>query len=117
MGKGYGIGLFNGTAGYNAEVKRLINTLPKNPDTLIQQGWREITHASVLSKGVNPRIFIEPKTGLTVHFDKARANKPGFEGKDHYHVRNPNSTGKKDYYLDKEGNPVPAGSKKSHIVL
>lgn len=41
---------------------------------------------------------------------------PGFEGKDHYHQRNPNSTGKGDYYLDIDGNPVPKGSKRSHIL-
>lgn len=41
---------------------------------------------------------------------------PGFEGKDHYHQRNPNSTGKGDYYLDIDGNPVPKGSKRSYIA-
>ena len=40
----------------------------------------------------------------------------GYGGKDHYHVLNPNSTGKHDYYLDKDGNPVPKNSKASHII-
>lgn len=40
----------------------------------------------------------------------------GFEGMDHYHIYNPDSTGKMDYYIDKNGNPVPKGSKPSHIV-
>ena len=116
MGKGYGNGFFTNTHGNKEEIIRLISSLPKNPDTLINRGWVETTHEAVKSKGINPKIFKEKKTGLTVHFDKARPNKPGFEGKDHYHVRNPNSTSKKDYYLDIEGNPVPYGSRKSHLT-
>lgn len=46
----------------------------------------------------------------------AKPGSPGFEGKDHYHQRNPNFTGKGDYYLDIDGNPVPKGSKRSHIL-
>jgi hypothetical protein len=56
------------------------------------------------------------KNGLTVRFDKGKKGNPGFGGKDHYHILNPNSTGKHDYYLDKYGNPVAKNSKASHIL-
>jgi len=43
-------------------------------------------------------------------------NAEGYRGKNHYHILNPNSTSKHDYYLDKYGNPVPKNSKQSHII-
>ena len=56
------------------------------------------------------------KDGLKVRYDKGDPSQGGYGGKDHYHVLNPNSTGKHDYYLDKDGNPVPKNSKASHIT-
>lgn len=35
--------------------------------------------------------------------------------RDHYHVKNPNSNNKNNYYLDKNGNPCPRGSDRSHL--
>jgi hypothetical protein len=115
MGGGFGGDHFQGTAGYNAEVKRLIETLPSNPDTLKKQGWTETTHPAVQSKGSRHRKFVNNQTGIHARYDKGEPNVTGFKGKDHYHVENPNATGKSDFYLDKDGNPVPYGSKKSHI--
>ncbi len=49
-------------------------------------------------------------------FDKDRPGEPGFSGQDHYHQPNPDSTGKGDHYLDGQGQPVPKGSRPSHIL-
>ena len=54
--------------------------------------------------------------GVQVRFDKGIPEQPGFAGKDHYHIMNPYSTGKGDYYLDVNENPVPKNSSKSHII-
>ena len=40
---------------------------------------------------------------------------PGHRGRDHYHRLNPNSKGKQDRFLDKDGNPVPDKSGPSHL--
>ena len=40
---------------------------------------------------------------------------PGKEGKNHWQRFNPNSSGKRDLYLDRFGNPVSRGSNASHI--
>ena len=114
MGSGLGGGHYKGTAGYNAEVRRLIETLPRNPDKLLSHGWKEITRSEKQSNTTS-RDFIEPKTGLKVLFDKGDPSAKGFKAKNHYHVRNPESNKKGEYYLDKDGNPVPKNSKKSHL--
>jgi hypothetical protein len=69
-----------------------------------------------MRKNTNSREYEDPRTGIRVRFDPGKPGAPGFEGKDHYHIYNPNRTGKGDYYLDKNGNPVPKGSKASHIL-
>lgn len=56
------------------------------------------------------------ETDQKVRFDPAKEGANGFEGKDHYHIYNPNSTGKSDYYLDSNGRPVRKGSKPSHVL-
>ena len=56
------------------------------------------------------------KDNLSIRFDKGKKGAGGYGGKDHYHVLNPKSTGKHDYYLDKNGNPGPKNSKASHII-
>jgi hypothetical protein len=114
MGAGLGGGHFIGTAGYKAEVNRLIRALPRNTDSLLNQGWNEVTHPAKKSNTAS-RDFIEPDTGLKVLFDKGDPTASGFKSKDHYHVRNPESDSKGEYYLDKDGNPVPKNSVKSHI--
>ncbi len=87
--------------------------LNKTPSGLKRNGWKETT-SSAMKKNSTSRTF--EKNGLTVRFDKGKKGNPGFGGKDHYHILNPNSTGKHDYYLDKYGNPVAKNSKASHIL-
>lgn len=87
---------------------------PANPDDLLKQGWIETSDLEAVKAG--RRTFSKPETGEEIAFDRARPGQPGFEGRDHYHRVNPNSVGKRDANLDASGNPVPRGSKRSHIV-
>lgn len=88
---------------------------PKNVEDLLDDGWIEDTNEEMRRK-TESREFINPNTGERVRFDPGKEGKSGFEGKDHYHRYNPNTTSKKDLYLDRFGNPVAKGSKKSHIL-
>jgi hypothetical protein len=88
-------------------------SLPADPDDLLAQGWNETTHPGEAASG--RRVFVDPETGQTVEFDKGRPGQPGWRGRDHYHVRNLDAAGKGDKYLDREGLPVPNGSKQSHL--
>lgn len=110
MGTGYSGGYSNTQGAYGS----IIRSLPKNPDKLLKSGWKETTPTG-MSQNTSSRLFTN-KDGLRVRFDKGVSNAGGYGGKDHYHVFNPNSTGKSDYYLDKNGNPVPKNSKASHII-
>ena len=60
--------------------------------------------------------FRNKQTGMVVRADKGKPNKPGHRGRDHYPIDNPNSTGRRDVYLDKSGRPVSKGSDASHIL-
>jgi hypothetical protein len=118
MGGGFGGKHFKGTAGYWDEVRHLIKTLPRNPDKLKKEGWKETAHPDVpkIQCGeAKHRKFVNGQTGLRVRFDYAVPDATGFEAIDHYHVENPDSTNKRKPYLDKDGNPVTKGSKQSHI--
>lgn len=88
---------------------------PKDPNALIDDGWEDVTPEG-MKNNTSSREFIDPETGTKVRFDPETPGVPGFEGQDHYHNYNPKSTGKGDYYLDIDGNPVPKGSKASHIL-
>lgn len=90
-----------------------IPKLPKTPAKLKSSGWKETT-STAMKKNTTSRTF--KKDGLTIRFDKGKKGASGYGGKDHYHILNPKSTGKNDYYLDKQGNPVPKNSKASHIL-
>lgn len=127
MSKGYS-GLYEGTKGGSGgngnsssgssikeSAANIAQSLPKNPDRLLEKGWQETTHPGMRDKS-NSRDFFDPSTGITVRFDKGKPEAPGFRGKNHYHIENPNRTGKQDFYLDKDGNPVPKGSNASHII-
>jgi RHS repeat-associated protein len=88
------------------------------PDTPKDLGkdWEETTHPDNKS---GSQDFKNKKTGEEIRFDPGKEGKPGYEGKNHWHRRNPDwdpTKGKKDYYLDKDGNPVNKGSGPSHIV-
>ena len=91
------------------------NNLPKNPDELMKNGWEDVTPDG-MAKNTTSREFINSKTGDKVRFDAGKEGANGFEAKNHYHIYNPNSTGKGDYYLDVKGNPVSKNSKSSHIL-
>ena len=90
-----------------------IPKLPKTPSKLKSNGWKETTSVA-MRKNTTSRTF--QKDNLSIRFDKGKKGAGGYGGKDHYHVLNPKSTGKHDYYLDKNGNPVPKNSKASHII-
>lgn len=85
--------------------------LPKNPNDLTKQGYTETSHPG--AKKAGHRTFEKP--GDKVRFDEGKPGSPGHEGTDHYHRYNPSSTGKRDQYLDKEGNPCCRGSDESHL--
>ncbi|MBY6270384.1 pre-toxin TG domain-containing protein, partial [Parageobacillus thermoglucosidasius] len=105
-----------GTGGVAKDTSKFTyNNLPKNPKELMEDGWKDVTPDG-MRKNTNSREYEDPRTGIRVRFDPGKPGAPGFEGKDHYHIYNPNRTGKGDYYLDKNGNPVPKGSKASHIL-
>jgi hypothetical protein len=102
---------YTGTKGY------IINTaasLPKTGDELLKKGWTDISNPHQAEHG--SYTYKEPGTGLRIRYDEPVPGAPGFAGKDHYHILNPNATSKKDMYLDKDGNPVQRGSKASHIL-
>lgn len=102
---------YSGTKGHMVDVA---NNLPSNPNSLLGSGWTESSHPSAASAGTH--TYEEDDTGLKITFDEKTPGAKGFKGKNHYHIHNPNATGDHDKYLDKDGNPVPKGSKKSHIL-
>jgi len=88
--------------------------LPKDPDDLVEKyGYNETSHPDAVAKG--HRRFKNSSTGDTLEFDKGKKGESGHKGRDHYHRLNPNKTGKRDAFLDKNGKPVPKGSKASHL--
>ena len=108
-------GNFGNTNGKKHEYKNIISHLPKNPKNLLKNGWINTT-PNEMSKKTSSQLFTNKNSGIKIRFDKGQRGLGGYGGKDHYHILNPNSTGKHDYYLDINGNPVPKNSKSSHIV-
>lgn len=102
---------YSGTKGYIVSVA---SSLPKTGSGLEKQGWVDISHPQQAANGSH--TYQDPKTGLRIRYDEPNPGAPGFAGKDHYHILNPNATSNKDLYLDKDGNPVAKGSKDSHIL-
>jgi RHS repeat-associated protein len=82
--------------------------LEKHPE------WKEVTHPGQAATGKH-REFENIKTGEKIRFDKGDPTKPRHRGKDHYHRENPEKTGKQDWYLDKDGNPVHKWDDESHL--
>lgn len=93
------------------DVKRIID-IPK-PANLKSNGWKDVTPSAMKS---NTASRMYKKNDLTIRFDKGVKGASGYKGQDHYHILNPKSTGKHDYYLDINGNAVPKNSKASHII-
>lgn len=122
MSKGHS-GLFSGTKGsrcgykYNgskSHIQSVARNLPDDPAILLSKGWIDITHPE--DKAAGHLELKEEKTGLVIRFDKGRPGANRYEGKNHYHIKNPNATGKKNLYLDEDGNPIRKGAPKSHII-
>ena len=93
----------------------LIHRLPPAPTQAWMQDWKEFIIEEAIGH-TDSREFYHIKTKLRARFDPAKEGKPGFEGKDHWHIRNPNTNGKQDRYLDKNGTPVRKGADESHIL-
>ena len=82
---------------------------------MLDDGWEDVTDPR-MRENTDSREYYDPATGRKVRFDKGKDGASGFEGVDHYHEYNPDTTGKGDYYLDLDGNPVPENSKPSHLL-
>lgn len=103
--------LYTGTKGHIIDIA---HSLPTSPKDLLKSGWEDISDPNEVVHGHYK--YKESATGLGVRFDKKKDGAPGFRGKDHYHIMNPNTTGNSDLYLDINGNPVKKNSKASHIL-
>lgn len=89
-------------------------SLPANPDDLLKRpGWKETTHPDAGKRG--HRTFENGKTGEKLRHDEGKPGQAGHEGHDHYHRPNPNTTSKRDEYLDHDYNPVGRHSDPSHL--
>lgn len=86
-------------------------TLPENPFN--DKNWEDVSHPDAKAKGHH--TFKDKKTGKTIRLDEGKPGEHGHEAHDHYHWVNPAKTGKKDHYLDANGNPVPKFDEKSHL--
>lgn len=102
-------GHFKGTRG---DIVATISTLPSKPNKSFHENWENVTDP----RNKNRENYCHKENGLLISFDPGQKGKPGFRGKDHYHIHNPDTSDKKNPYLDKYGNPVPRGSKASHII-
>ena len=99
------------------DIVAIIRSLPPKPDTKFLEEYDDITHPEKAKNSKN-KEYLHKRTGLKVRFDPATPGAPGFNGKDHYHVKNPNNPQEKDeiFWLDKDGNPMRKNSKASHII-
>ena len=87
--------------------------LPKNPAK--SSRLEDISHPIRITRTPD-RTYYDKEKGLEIEFHPKKNGEEGWKGKDHYHVKNPNSKSKLDYYLDKNGNPCPRGSNRSHLL-
>ncbi len=101
-------------SGTKEDIVATASSLPEHGSTLVSQGWKDISHSKQAAAGSH--TYEDPSTGLRIRFDEAKPGEKGYAGKNHYHILNPNATGSKDLYLDKDGNPVAKNSKASHIL-
>ena len=101
-------------SGTKEDIAATASSLPEHGSTLVSQGWNDISHPKQAEAGSH--TYEDPSTGLRIRFDEAKPGENGYAGKNHYHILNPNATGSKDLYLDKDGNPVAKNAKASHIL-
>lgn len=85
--------------------------LPNNPDDLLSQGYRDVSHPGGAATG--HRTFQRGNDQL--RWDRGTPGRPGHAGRDHYHRTNPEATGRHNEYLDSSGNPVRRGQDESHL--
>ena len=107
-------GLSYSYSGTKGDIVDIASSLPKDPQSLLDGDWLDITPSA--AKGKGHILLQDGDTGLKIRFDKGDPGANGFKGKDHYHILNPDATGNSDLYLDKNGDPVRKGSKNSHIL-
>ena len=103
---------FSGTKG---DIVHLIQNLPPKPNKKFLEDWTDITHPEARKNSDNIK-YEHKRTGLRVRFDPATPGAQGFNGKDHWHVYNPDATSKLNAYLDENANPTRKGSDPSHIL-
>ena len=109
-----GAGVPNIPSDYRALVIRIASSLPKTGEELLSQGWKDISHPKQAENG--SFTYEDSNTGLRIRFDEAVPDAPGFLGKNHYHIFNPDAHSNRDLYLDRDGNPCARGSRGSHIL-
>lgn len=76
---------------------------------------KEVTHPQYRANSKNRRYF-DTKSKRYFEYHPKTSNAPGWRGRDHYHLENPNSTGDGDKYLDKNGDHCSKGSNESHLT-
>ncbi len=101
-------------SGTKEDIAATASSLPEHGSTLESQGWNDISHTKQAAAGSH--TYEDSSTGLRIRFDEAKQGENGYAGQAHYHILNPDATGSKDLYLDKDGNPVAKNSKASHIL-
>lgn len=73
------------------------------------RGFRDVTHPGQRLAG--HKEYVNPKTGRRGRYDPPKNGDP-----QHWHVHNPASKSNKDYYLDKDGKPVPRHSEEAALT-
>lgn len=89
--------------------------LPEDPNDLIKQGWKDITHPEKRKNHMG-RTYKNKYTKQEVNFDYGNINKDGFKRKNHYHWKNIGEEKNIYPYIDKYGNLCRKNSKESHIL-
>lgn len=95
-----------------SEKRKKPKPLP-NGDPRYDSEWEDISHESAREN--DKYTFKHKETGEEILWHPGTPGEPGHRGRDHYHRPNPDSNGKRDYYLDNDGNPVPKGHENSHL--
>ncbi len=83
---------------------------PCSPNFLNNK-WKETTHPLKM-ENTEDKEFTNIITNEVIEY---HPNNSQGKYQPHWHRKNPLSTNKHDYYLDKDGNPVRKNSKESHI--
>ena len=65
-----------------------IGNLPRDPNQLLKQGWSDVTDPR-MAGNIAAREYENLRLGMKVRFDPGTPGAQGFEGKNHYHVYNP----------------------------